>query len=157
SLVVRNFLRSSRRLAATSKCGATELPRATSTTEAEDDGCRNRFNRANTGRIVQRGFRQYARARSAHPANAFARNAETPTKARATLCIGGGMGIDLNRRTLIATRAESDSKAPRRIAMRAAVITGGMGGLGESISSKMHDAGYRVAVTHSPGNTKTKD
>src|SRR5262249_50275745 len=25
------------------------------------------------------------------------------------------------------------------------------------ISSKMHDAGYRVAVTHSPGNTKTKD
>jgi acetoacetyl-CoA reductase len=40
--------------------------------------------------------------------------------------------------------------------MRTAVITGGMGGLGESISSKMHDAGYRVAVTHSPGNTKTK-
>jgi acetoacetyl-CoA reductase len=32
-----------------------------------------------------------------------------------------------------------------------------MGGLGESISSKMHDAGYRVAVTHSCGNTKTKD
>jgi acetoacetyl-CoA reductase len=30
--------------------------------------------------------------------------------------------------------------------MRTAVITGGMGGLGESISSKMHDAGYRVAV-----------
>jgi len=41
--------------------------------------------------------------------------------------------------------------------MRSAVITGGMGGLGESISSKMHDAGYRVAVTHSPGNAKTKD
>jgi acetoacetyl-CoA reductase len=27
-----------------------------------------------------------------------------------------------------------------------------MGGLGESISTKMHDAGYRVVVTYSPGN-----
>jgi acetoacetyl-CoA reductase len=35
---------------------------------------------------------------------------------------------------------------------RIALITGGMGGLGESISTKMHDAGYRVVVTHSPGN-----
>jgi acetoacetyl-CoA reductase len=41
--------------------------------------------------------------------------------------------------------------------MRTAVITGGMGGLGDSISSKMHAAGYRVAVTHSPGNTKAKE
>jgi acetoacetyl-CoA reductase len=41
--------------------------------------------------------------------------------------------------------------------MHVAVITGGMGGLGESISTKMHAAGYRVAVTHSPGNTKVKD
>jgi acetoacetyl-CoA reductase len=29
-----------------------------------------------------------------------------------------------------------------------------MGGLGESISTKMHEAGFRVVVTHSPGNTK---
>lgn len=36
--------------------------------------------------------------------------------------------------------------------MRVAVITGGMGGLGESISVRMHAAGYRVAVTCSPGN-----
>jgi acetoacetyl-CoA reductase len=35
---------------------------------------------------------------------------------------------------------------------RIALITGGMGGLGEYISTKMHDAGYRVAVTYSPGN-----
>jgi acetoacetyl-CoA reductase len=35
---------------------------------------------------------------------------------------------------------------------RIAVITGGMGGLGESISTKMSDAGFRVVVTHSPGN-----
>jgi acetoacetyl-CoA reductase len=41
--------------------------------------------------------------------------------------------------------------------MRVAVITGGMGGLGESISTKMHAAGYRVVVTHSPGNTRAKD
>ena len=41
--------------------------------------------------------------------------------------------------------------------MHVAVITGGMGGLGKSISTKMHAAGYRVAVTHSPGNTKAKD
>ena len=41
--------------------------------------------------------------------------------------------------------------------MRVAVITGGMGGLGEFISTKMHAAGYRVVVTHSPGNTKAKE
>jgi acetoacetyl-CoA reductase len=33
-----------------------------------------------------------------------------------------------------------------------ALITGGMGGLGESISTKMSTAGFRVVVTHSPGN-----
>ncbi len=41
--------------------------------------------------------------------------------------------------------------------MRIAVITGGMGGLGDSISTKMDAAGYRVVVTHSPGNTKAKE
>jgi acetoacetyl-CoA reductase len=35
---------------------------------------------------------------------------------------------------------------------RIALITGGMGGLGESISTKMADAGYKVAVTYSPSN-----
>jgi acetoacetyl-CoA reductase len=35
-----------------------------------------------------------------------------------------------------------------------AVVTGGMGGLGETISTKMADAGYRVVVTYSPSNTK---
>jgi acetoacetyl-CoA reductase len=34
------------------------------------------------------------------------------------------------------------------------LVTGGMGGLGETISAKMCDAGYRLAVTYSPGNTK---
>ena len=37
-----------------------------------------------------------------------------------------------------------------------AVVTGGMGGLGESISTKMADAGYKVVVTYSPSNTKYK-
>ena len=35
---------------------------------------------------------------------------------------------------------------------RVALITGGMGGLGETISTKMADAGYKVAVTYSPAN-----
>src|SRR5258708_16667037 len=38
------------------------------------------------------------------------------------------------------------------MANRLALITGGMGGLGETISTKMADAGYRVAVTYSPSN-----
>ncbi len=37
---------------------------------------------------------------------------------------------------------------------RVVLVTGGMGGLGESISKKMEQAGYRLAVTYSPGNTK---
>jgi len=40
---------------------------------------------------------------------------------------------------------------------RTAVVTGGMGGLGESISMKLHDANYRVVVTHSPGNAKASE
>jgi acetoacetyl-CoA reductase len=39
---------------------------------------------------------------------------------------------------------------------KVALITGGMGGLGETISTKMAAAGYRVAVTYSPSN-KTAD
>ena len=37
---------------------------------------------------------------------------------------------------------------------RTVLVTGGMGGLGETISTKMADSGYKVAVTYSPGNTK---
>lgn len=42
------------------------------------------------------------------------------------------------------------------MAKRLALVTGGMGGLGETISTKMADAGYRVVVTYSPSN-KTAD
>src|SRR6201997_3249139 len=34
-----------------------------------------------------------------------------------------------------------------------ALVTGGMGGIGEAISIRLHDAGYMVLVTYSPSNT----
>ena len=37
---------------------------------------------------------------------------------------------------------------------RVALITGGMGGLGEAICIKMAALGYKVVTTYSPGNTK---
>ncbi|WP_266169120.1 acetoacetyl-CoA reductase [Dyella subtropica] len=40
---------------------------------------------------------------------------------------------------------------------RVALITGGMGGLGEAISIKLHDEGHTVAVAHSPSNTGASD
>jgi len=36
------------------------------------------------------------------------------------------------------------------MAQRIALVTGGMGGLGEAICTKLADQGYRVLVTHSP-------
>jgi acetoacetyl-CoA reductase len=40
---------------------------------------------------------------------------------------------------------------------RVALVTGGMGGLGEAICIKLAALGYKVVTTHSPGNTKTKE
>jgi len=40
---------------------------------------------------------------------------------------------------------------------RVVLVTGGMGGLGETISTKMVDAGYKVVVTYSPSNTKSTE
>ena len=37
---------------------------------------------------------------------------------------------------------------------RVALVTGGMGGIGEAISIRLASAGFKVAVTHSPTNTK---
>ena len=45
---------------------------------------------------------------------------------------------------------------PKADKPRVALITGGMGGLGETISTKMADAGYRVVVTFSPSNKKAE-
>jgi len=43
------------------------------------------------------------------------------------------------------------------MAKRNVLVTGGMGGLGESICTKMADAGYQVIATYSPGNKKAPD
>ena len=40
---------------------------------------------------------------------------------------------------------------------RVALVTGGMGGLGEAICIKLAGLGYRVVTTYSPGNTKAKE
>ena len=40
---------------------------------------------------------------------------------------------------------------------RTAMITGGMGGIGETICQKMAAAGYRVATTYSPNNTRADE
>ncbi|MGI4850035.1 MAG: SDR family NAD(P)-dependent oxidoreductase, partial [Janthinobacterium lividum] len=37
---------------------------------------------------------------------------------------------------------------------RIALVTGGMGGLGEAVCMKLAALGYQVVTTHSPGNTK---
>ena len=43
------------------------------------------------------------------------------------------------------------------MAQRVAVVTGGMGGLGEAICIKLSKMGYTVVTTYSPGNTKAKE
>jgi len=40
---------------------------------------------------------------------------------------------------------------------RIALVTGGMGGLGEAICMKMAALGYTAVTTHSPGNTKASE
>ncbi|HET6981062.1 MAG TPA: SDR family NAD(P)-dependent oxidoreductase, partial [Myxococcaceae bacterium] len=40
---------------------------------------------------------------------------------------------------------------------RIALVTGGAGGLGNSICSKLAEKGYRVVLTHSPTNTTIKE
>ena len=40
---------------------------------------------------------------------------------------------------------------------RMAVVTGGMGGLGEAICIKLSGMNYKVVATYSPGNTKSAD
>ena len=39
---------------------------------------------------------------------------------------------------------------------RTVLVTGGMGGLGESICTKLADLGYQVVTTYSPGSTKAE-
>ena len=41
------------------------------------------------------------------------------------------------------------------MAQHVAVVTGGMGGIGEAICMKLADAGHKVVTTYSPGNTRS--
>ena len=43
------------------------------------------------------------------------------------------------------------------MAQRVAVVTGGMGGLGEAICIKLSKMGFKVVTTFSPGNTRVND
>ena len=43
------------------------------------------------------------------------------------------------------------------MAQRVALVTGGMGGLGEAICIKLAALGYKVVTTHSPGNSKASE
>ena len=43
------------------------------------------------------------------------------------------------------------------MAQRIAVVTGGMGGLGEAICVKLSGMGYKVVATYSPGNKKSAE
>ena len=43
------------------------------------------------------------------------------------------------------------------MAKRVAVVTGGMGGLGDAICIKLGQMGYTVVATYSPGNTKSAE
>jgi len=42
------------------------------------------------------------------------------------------------------------------MAIRVAVVTGGMGGIGEAICMRLAKAGHKVVATYSPGNTKAE-
>ena len=41
------------------------------------------------------------------------------------------------------------------MAQRIAVVTGGMGGIGEAICMRLAKAGFKVVATYSPGNKKS--
>ena len=43
------------------------------------------------------------------------------------------------------------------MSQRVAIVTGGMGGLGEAICIKLSKMGFKVVTTYSPGNTKARE
>src|SRR6266403_895266 len=82
-------------------------------------------------------------------------------KGLASLCIGGGMGVALaversvegSKTRHINTSSEHYMATTKRIAL----VTGGMGGLGEAICIKLAKLGDTVATTYSPTNMKSQE
>src|SRR5438094_10082355 len=70
---------------------------------------------------------------------------------------GWGAGSRTRSRPHGADRRKKRSSEENRMAQRIALVTGGMGGLGEAICMKLERMGIRVVVTYSPANTKYKD
>src|SRR5439155_10722002 len=96
-----------------------------------------------------------------HRRRACGRGAEGRT--RLGFSQGGAQVADAHHRpvmpvrTLALRHGRNHSLHRRRKSMattggngRVALVTGGMGGLGETIATKMVDGGYRVVVTYSP-------
>jgi NADH dehydrogenase FAD-containing subunit/acetyl-CoA acetyltransferase len=96
--------------------------------------------------------------RAPHPGHADARNDPARRQARPGLALhrrrhGRGAGdraLTFPQKHGMRRSEMTQATTARRVVL----VTGGMGGLGETISTKMADAGYKVAVTYSPGNTK---
>jgi acetoacetyl-CoA reductase len=57
---------------------------------------------------------------------------------------------------LFSTASQSKAHGGNNVA-RIALVTGGMGGLGEAVCIKLAALGYRVITTYSPGNTKANE
>jgi len=56
-----------------------------------------------------------------------------------------------------AAQCNQETGEETAMAKRNVLVTGGMGGLGESICTKMADQGYTVVTTYSPGNSTAKE
>lgn len=52
------------------------------------------------------------------------------------------------------TSTQNQTDAPMKAGSHVALVTGGMGGIGEAIARVLHEAGHTVLVTHSPGNDR---
>ena len=68
---------------------------------------------------------------------------------------GRAAEIDKARKTGSDPKTRSENMAQDK--HRVALVTGGMGGLGEAICVKLAALGYTVVTTHSPGNTKAQE
>ncbi|MEO8280917.1 MAG: SDR family NAD(P)-dependent oxidoreductase, partial [Ideonella sp.] len=66
-----------------------------------------------------------------------------------TRCGHGRAGIGISEAPVNLTQDKEMTMSNKH---RVVLVTGGMGGLGETIATKMADEGYKVVVTYSPSN-----